>query len=92
MRFVQIDQRFAQMHKLIESKNTGSASDFAKKLKIGKSTLYRYLKIIELDYYISVEYDSYINSFIYPKNMIVSYGGTFSFTNKKEVLPKNNIE
>ena len=82
MRFAEIDRRFAQIHKYIENKQTGTASAFAKKLKIGKSTLYRYLKIIEQDYFIRVSYDEYFDSFIYPEDIIVTYGGTFRFQKK----------
>lgn len=80
MRFSEIDRRFAEIHRLIENRNTGSAITFSDKLKIAKSTLYRYFKIMREEYQITVEYDNYIESFVYPKNIKVSYGGTFSIT------------
>ena len=91
MKIFEILERYSLMNKLIKKEQTGSAKEFAKKLKISRSQLFNdldYLKSYEIEIY----YDPAKKSFVYENNVELTIHQPIRILKKDELESVNGDE
>ena len=71
-----LSNRYQRMHNLIQTKATGNAQDFARKLEISESTLFSSLKFIK-DQGIKLGYDTLKQTYFYEEDQPIRFSCGF---------------
>ncbi|MGB3467882.1 MAG: hypothetical protein WBA74_21525 [Cyclobacteriaceae bacterium] len=73
---IKLSRRYKRIHDLIQSKSTGSAHEFAKKMQLSEATLYKCLSFMK-DQGIKLAYDHNRETYFYEDDQAISFNCGF---------------